>query len=85
MKQAYLEVTFRHGRPGQKSYRSIRIEPGLIVDLGRGGKLVGIEITAPGQTSQAVLNGVLKRFGLPTVKASELAPLKAAQFGRRYS
>ena len=32
----------------QKSYRRVRIEPGLVVDLGRSGKPIGIEITAPG-------------------------------------
>lgn len=89
MKEPYLEVTFRRGRPiaayyylprrpGQKSYRSVRIEPGMVVDFGRGGKPIGIEITAPERTSQVTLNRVLKQFGLPTVKSSDLAPLRAA-------
>ena len=89
MKESYLEVTFRRGRPiaayyylprrpGQKSYRSIRIEPGLIVDLGRGGKPIGIEITAPALISHSILSRVLKQFGLPPAKSSELAPLVAA-------
>jgi uncharacterized protein YuzE len=89
MKEPYLEVTFRRGRPiaayyylprrpGQKSYRSVRIEPGLIVDLGRGGKAIGIEITAPSQISHAKLNRVLRQFGQPAAKSSDLAPLIAA-------
>ena len=89
MKEPYLEVTFRRGRPiaayyylprrpGQKSYRSLRIEPGMVVDLGRSGKPVGIEITAPQLISQAILNRVLKRFGMPAAKSADLAPLKAA-------
>ena len=89
MKEPYLEITFRRGRPiaayyylprrpGQKSYRSVRIEPGMVVDLGRGGKPIGIEITAPGLVSQTILNRVLKQFGLPAAKAADLAPLKAA-------
>ena len=89
MKEPYLEVTFRRGRPiaayyylprrpGQKSYRSVRIEPGLIVDLGRGGKPIGIEITAPRLISHTILNRVLKQFGLPVVKSRDLAPLAAA-------
>jgi hypothetical protein len=89
MKEPYLEVTFRRGRPiaayyylprrpGQKSYRSVRIEPGLIVDLGRGGKPIGIEITAPGLVSHTILNRVLKQFGFPAVKSGDLAPLVAA-------
>lgn len=89
MKEPYLEVTFRRGRPfaayyylprrpGQKSYRSVRIEPGMVVDLGRGGKPIGIEITAPGLISLTILNRVLKQFGLPAAKAEDIAPLKAA-------
>lgn len=89
MKDPYLEVTFRRGRPiaayyylprraGQKSYRSIRIEPGMVVDLSRSGKPIGIEITAPGHVSPGSLNRVLKQFGLPTAKSADLAPLRAA-------
>jgi len=47
MKDRYLEVTFRHGRPiaayyylprgtDQKSVRTRRVEPGLIIDFARG-------------------------------------------------
>ena len=79
MKEPYLEITFRRGRPvaanyylpgrlGQKSYRSVRIEPGMVVDLGRGGKPIGIEITAPGLVSQTMFNA----------KSTDLAPLTAA-------
>lgn len=89
MKESYLEVTFRRGRPiaayyylprrpGQKSYRSVRMEPGMVVDLGRSGRPIGIEITAPALVSQAILNRVLKRFGLSSVKPADLAPLEAA-------
>ncbi len=89
MKESYLEVTFRRGRPvaayyylprrpGQKSYRSVRIEPGIVVDLGRGGKPIGIEITAPGVVSRTIFNRVLKRFGLPAANSADLGPLRAA-------
>ena len=89
VKEPYLEITFRRGRPfaayyylprrpGQKSYRSVRIEAGMVVDLGRSGKPIGIEITAPELVSQAVFNRVLKRFGLPAAKSMDLAPLRAA-------
>ncbi|PYS41133.1 MAG: hypothetical protein DMG14_08415 [Acidobacteria bacterium] len=89
MKQPYLEITFRAGRPiaayyylprrpGQKSYRSLRIEPGMVVDLGRGGKPIGIEITAPSLVSQKTVNRVLKQFGLPAASPGDLAPLKVA-------
>lgn len=89
MNDAYLEVTFRHGRalagylylprrPGQKSYRTSRVEPGLVIDFGRGGKPIGIEITAPGKVSVAALNRVLRQLGMPTVTRDDLAPLRAA-------
>jgi hypothetical protein len=89
MKTSYLEVTFRHGRPlaaylylprrpADKSYRSERVEPGLVIDFNRGGQPIGIEITAPAKVSAAALNRVLRRLGLPTVKRADLAPLRAA-------
>jgi hypothetical protein len=89
MKEPYLEVTFRRGKPlaayyylprhsGQKSYKSVSAGPGLIVDLSRRGKPIGIEITAPSLVSRAALNRVLKKFGLSPVRASDLQPLKAA-------
>jgi len=87
LKEPYLEITYRRGRlfaanyylprrHGQKSYRSVRFEPGLIVDLGRGGKLIGIEITAPGLVSLTILNRILKQSGLSAAKSVGLAPLQ---------
>jgi len=89
MKNSYLEVTFRHGRPvaaylylprqpTDKSSRTARVELGLIIDFNRGGRPIGIEITAPAKLSAAALNRVLRRFGLPTVTPADLAPLRAA-------
>lgn len=89
MKNSYLEVTFRHGRPlaaylylprqpKDKSYRTERVEPGLVVDYSRRGKPIGIEITAPAKLSAPVLNRVLRRLGAPTVTRADLAPLRAA-------
>jgi hypothetical protein len=89
MKESYLEVTFRHGQPiaayyylprqpRDKSYRTKRIEPGLVIDFNRGGKPIGIEITAPGKISLTVFNRVLKELGLPAVKRGDLAPVIAA-------
>jgi uncharacterized protein YuzE len=89
MNDSYLEVTFRHGRPlaaylylpraaADKSYRTERVEPGLVIDFNRRGKPIGIEITAPAKVSAPMLNRVLRRLGLPTVTPSDLAPLRAA-------
>jgi uncharacterized protein YuzE len=89
MKNSYLEVTFRHGRPlaaylylprgpSDKSYRTERAAPGLVIDFNRSGKPIGIEITAPANLSAAALNRVLRRLRLPTVTRADLAPLRAA-------
>ena len=89
MREAYLEVTFRRGqplaaylylprRPGDKSYRTSHAEAGMIVDYARGGRPIGIEITAPGKLSLAALNRVLRALGQPGLKRVDLAPLSAA-------
>ncbi len=89
MKEPYLEVTFRHGRPlaaylylprrpGEKSHRTSRAEPGLVIDFSRNGTPNGIDITAPGKLSLAALNRALRQLGLPRVKRADLAPLRAA-------
>jgi len=89
MKNSYLEVTFRNGRPvaayyylprraGQKSYRTLRVEPGMVIDFSRTGKPIGIEITAPSAVTLPVFNRVLRDLGLGTLKRADLAPLLAA-------
>ena len=86
MRGPYLEVTFRHGRtlaayyylprrPGQKSHRAVRIEPGLVIDFARDGCAIGVEITAPSKLSLAALNGVLRRLGFSRLTRSDVAPL----------
>jgi uncharacterized protein YuzE len=85
MKNSYLEVTFRHGRPlaaylylprqpQDKSYRTERVEPGLVIDYNRTGKPIGVEITAPSKLSTSALNRVLRRLGVPTITRADLAP-----------
>jgi len=87
--ESYLEVTFRHGRAiaaylylprrkGEKSYRTLRAAPGLVVDFARSGRPIGIEITAPAKVTLSALNRVLRRLGVPVAKRSDLAPLRAA-------
>ena len=89
MNESYLEVTFRHGRPmaayyylprrpGQKSYRTRKAEAGLLIDYSRGGRPIGIEITAPSKVTLAAVNRVLRVLGFAPVKREELAPLLAA-------
>ncbi len=89
MKKRYLEVTFRRGRPiaaylylprspGEKTCRTSKADPGLVVDFNRSGEPIGIEITAPAQLTVAALNSVLSDLGLPQVEDSDLTPLRAA-------
>lgn len=89
MKETYLEVTFRRGRPvaayyylprrpGQKSVRTRRVEPGMVIDFACGGQPIGIELTAPSKLSVAALNRVLRELGFPPVTREDLAPLLAA-------
>jgi hypothetical protein len=89
MKQPYLEVTFRNGRPlaayyylprkpGEKSVRSRRVEPGLVVDVARSGRPIGIEITTPARFSLVALNRVLRELGFAGATRGELALLMAA-------
>lgn len=89
MKNSYLEVTFRRGRPlaaylylprrpTDKSHRTEQVKPGLVIDFNRSGKPIGIEITAPARLSAAALNRVLRRLDLPAMTSADLAPLRAA-------
>ena len=89
MSHLFLEVTFRHGRPlaaylylprrpGEKSYRTQKVEQGLVIDFNRRGRPIGIEITSPERISVVMLNKVLRSLGAPTIKKADLAPLLAA-------
>ena len=89
MTSSYLAVTFRHSRPlaaylylprqaMDKSHRTAKAEPGLVIDFNQRGTPIGIEITAPTKLSPAPLNRVLRRLGLPPVTRADLAPLRAA-------
>ena len=89
MKEPYLEVTFRHGRPiaayyylpratDQKSARTRRVEPGLVIDFTADGQAIGIEITAPAKASLAALNAVLRELGQAPASEADLAPVLAA-------
>jgi len=89
MKEPYLEITFRHGRPlaaylylpregAEKSARTEQAAPGLLIDFAAGGRPIGLEITAPGKVSAATINRALTGLGLAPLPDADLAPLKAA-------
>lgn len=89
MNESYLEVTYRHGRPiaayyylprrsQDRSHRTKRVEPGLVIDFTRAGKPIGIEILAPDKLTLAAFNRLLHELGFPPLKRADLAPLMAA-------
>lgn len=89
MKELYLEITYRHGRPiaaylylprasRDRSRRSAKAAAGLVIDFTYRGKPIGIEITAPSKVTAAAVNRVLRELGFPLIKHADLAPLRAA-------
>lgn len=89
MKDCYLEITYRHGRPlaaylylprssRDKSHRTAEAGGGMVIDLTRSGKPIGIEITAPAKATVAAVNRILKDLGFPSITRADLAPLRAA-------
>lgn len=89
MKESYLEVTYHRGaliaaylylprQSGEKSHRTSKVDPGMIVDFNESGKPIGIEITAPSIVTAKDINSLLKNLGLSEIVATELTPLRAA-------
>ncbi len=86
MKQRYLEVSYRRGKPlaaylylprqpGDRSTRTQQQEAGLLIDYAPDGRPIGVEITAPSQVTLAALNRVLATAQQSPITAAELAPL----------
>lgn len=89
MKDRYLEVTFRKGRPlaaylylprqsGARSVRTEKVGAAIVVDFGEGGEPIGIEITAPLHVSVEEINAVLEQLGQRALTQEEYTPLAAA-------
>ena len=88
MREQYLEITYRKGKPlaaylylSAGSYvKSVRTESrdaGLMVDFGPGDQPIGLEITAPEQITAAQINAVLRSLDLSPMKEEDLSPLEA--------
>lgn len=89
MKQHYLEVTFRKGKPfaaylyllprarDARVARTLDEGHGVHVDLDGKGTPIGIEISAPGVVTVAELNAILVKHGLSALEDKEWAPLAA--------
>ena len=89
MKRTYLEVTYRQGRPiaaylylprgkGDKSVRTAKADPGMIIDFAQDGRVIGVEMTVPTMVTASNLNKVLHELGVPPIAGDDLTPLKAA-------
>ena len=89
MKQRFLEVTYRQGKPlaaylylprqpGDVSQRTCKFEPGLLIDYTADGRAIGIEITSPTQITLEGMNRALATANQQPVTATDLAPLVAA-------
>jgi uncharacterized protein YuzE len=88
MRDVDLRISYRNGRPRvgylylsdpkEKSERTRRVEPGMVLDFNRDGELIGIELLAPSLVTVDAINAVLKEYGLEPVRESDLAPLVAA-------
>lgn len=89
MKNRYLEVTYRHGKPfaaylylprpyGARSVRTEKGGQGILIDYGENGSPIGIEITAPESTTITEVNQILDRLDAPPMPPEDLTPLPAA-------
>jgi uncharacterized protein YuzE len=89
MKKTYLEVTYYHGCPmvvylylprstSDKSRRTSKADPGMVIDYTEDGKPIGIEITAPSKVTIDDLNRVLAGLGAAALTSEDIAPLMAA-------
>ena len=88
MKDRYLEVTYRKGKPlaaylylarptGAKSVRTKEAAPGILVDFAASEEPIGLEITAPTLVTADDINSVLAQLGLSKIPPEELAGLQA--------
>jgi uncharacterized protein YuzE len=89
MANRYLEITYRKGKvvaaylylprqPREKVKKTTIAAEGILVDYGKSGRPIGIEITAPQQVSQQAIEQVVTQLNLPPFADDELKPLMAA-------
>ena len=88
MKQRYLEVTFRKGKPlaaylylprppGAKAVRTSDAGKGVKIDYDEREVPIGVEITAPSAITVDELLALLSGLGIEKLDRGELAPLAA--------
>ena len=88
MRTAPIQVTFLHGRPivaylqlsdasDRLALRTEELEPGLVVDFGRRGEPLGLEIIDPPRATLAAVNRVLRRLKRGKITSRDLKPMHA--------
>ncbi len=88
-RDVHLEMSYRNGRPvagylyldfkeGDRSARSRKAAPGLVVDYADDGRPIGIEVTAPSVVTIEDINRVLEDLHQEAVGKEQLAPLLSA-------
>lgn len=88
MKQRYLEVTFRKGKPlaaylhlprptGARAARTVDAGMGVHIDVDDGGRAIGVEISAPAKVTARDLNAILVRHGIEALDEREYSLLAA--------
>lgn len=87
MSDAFLEVTYRSGRPfaaylylskaPQRSAET-RQHGQLLADYAEDGTLLGIELTQPERTSLEEINTIIRAARMPELALVDLRPLAAA-------
>ncbi len=89
MKDRYLEITFRKGKPlaaylyltrehGAKSTSTRKISEGLVADFDGDGHPMGLEIASPTAVTVQQVMEALEKLQVGPINEIELAPLKAA-------
>jgi uncharacterized protein YuzE len=89
MNDRYLEITYRKGKvvaaylylprkPREKVKKTSKAAEGILVDYGKGGRPIGIEITAPHIIPREAIHQVVASLSLPPFADEELAPLLTA-------
>jgi len=89
MKNAYLNVTYRHGRAiaayyhlprraGDVAVKTSQVGEGMLVDYAENGRPIGIEITEPTLLDPVDFDRLLSSLGYEPAAREDLAPLVAA-------
>ncbi len=89
MKEPYLQVTYHRGNlqvaylylpreTGEKSHDTELVEPGMVLDFNKDGKLMGIELVEPKLVTLEAINKVLQEHGFAALSETDPAPLVAA-------